>query len=185
MGREATVDRSSKKGLFIITTVSHGESTLVPPNERAAPGQCIREEASNVATRSRPGRDAETPQSNFPEAAERHAVWEPRERRGDSEDQAHDPGAPRGGCQNQGVCSHLPCSFVPLQRPLTSISFRTTGSATIHETLKKQFEKTENDLKALQSVGQIIGEVLKRLDDDRFIVKASSGPRYVVGCRKS
>jgi len=50
--------------------------------------------------------------------------------------------------------------------------------------LKKQFEKTENDLKALQSVGQIIGEVLKRLDDDRFIVKASSGPRYVVGCRK-
>lgn len=49
---------------------------------------------------------------------------------------------------------------------------------------KKQFEKTENDLKALQSVGQIIGEVLKRLDDDRFIVKASSGPRYVVGCRK-
>lgn len=50
--------------------------------------------------------------------------------------------------------------------------------------LKKQFEKTENDLKALQSVGQIIGEVLKRLDSDRFIVKASSGPRYVVGCRK-
>ena len=50
--------------------------------------------------------------------------------------------------------------------------------------MKKQFEKTENDLKALQSVGQIIGEVLKRLDDDRFIVKASSGPRYVVGCRK-
>ena len=39
-------------------------------------------------------------------------------------------------------------------------------------------------MKALQSVGQIIGEVLKRLDDDRFIVKASSGPRYVVGCRK-
>jgi len=38
-------------------------------------------------------------------------------------------------------------------------------------------------LKALQSVGQIIGEVLKQLDDERFIVKASSGPRYVVGCR--
>merc|ERR1712000_276590 len=27
------------------------------------------------------------------------------------------------------------------------------------------------------------GEVLKQLDDERFIVKASSGPRYVVGCR--
>ncbi|KAJ9514545.1 26S proteasome regulatory subunit [Haematococcus lacustris] len=49
--------------------------------------------------------------------------------------------------------------------------------------LKKEFDKTEDDLKALQSVGQIIGEVLRQLDDERFIVKASSGPRYVVGCR--
>jgi len=51
------------------------------------------------------------------------------------------------------------------------------------KTLKKQYDKTEDDLKALQSVGQIIGEVLKQLDEERFIVKASSGPRYVVGCR--
>jgi len=49
--------------------------------------------------------------------------------------------------------------------------------------LRQEYEKTEADLKAVQNVGQIIGEVLKRLDDDRFIVKASSGPRYVVGCR--
>jgi hypothetical protein len=63
--------------------------------------------------------------------------------------------------------------------------------------LEKDFDKSENDLKALQSVGQIIGEVLKQLDDERcelssccvhlilitVIVKASSGPRYVVGCR--
>eukprot|EP01113_Clastostelium_recurvatum_P046971 TRINITY_DN830_c1_g1_i1.p1 TRINITY_DN830_c1_g1~~TRINITY_DN830_c1_g1_i1.p1 ORF type:complete len:393 (-),score=108.63 TRINITY_DN830_c1_g1_i1:61-1239(-) len=49
--------------------------------------------------------------------------------------------------------------------------------------LKKDYDKTEDDLKALQSTGQIIGEVLKQLDDERFIVKASSGPRYVVGCR--
>ncbi|ORY02424.1 26S protease regulatory subunit 10B [Basidiobolus meristosporus CBS 931.73] len=49
--------------------------------------------------------------------------------------------------------------------------------------LEKDYEKTEDDIKALQSVGQIIGEVLKQLDDERFIVKASSGPRYVVGCR--
>eukprot|EP01045_Picozoa_sp_COSAG04_P000505 COSAG04_NODE_12_length_42844_cov_6.769213_9_plen_170_part_00 len=47
----------------------------------------------------------------------------------------------------------------------------------------RQYEKTEDDLKALQSVGQIIGEVLKQLDEERYIVKASSGPRYVVGCR--
>ncbi|KAK9377109.1 P-loop containing nucleoside triphosphate hydrolase protein [Lipomyces chichibuensis] len=49
--------------------------------------------------------------------------------------------------------------------------------------LQNDYEKTEDDIKALQSVGQIIGEVLKQLDDERFIVKASSGPRYVVGCR--
>jgi 26S proteasome regulatory subunit T4 len=46
-----------------------------------------------------------------------------------------------------------------------------------------RYQKTEDDLSALQSVGQIIGDVLKRLDHERFIVKASSGPRYVVGCR--
>lgn len=70
--------------------------------------------------------------------------------------------------------------------------------------LIKQYDKTEEDLKALQSVGQIIGEVLRQLDEERcmkqassinfflndiiltlriVIVKASSGPRYVVGCR--
>jgi len=36
----------------------------------------------------------------------------------------------------------------------------------------------------LQSVGQIVGEVLKQLTEDKFIVKATNGPRYVVGCRK-
>jgi len=49
--------------------------------------------------------------------------------------------------------------------------------------LEKDYDKSEEDIKALQSVGQIIGEVLKQLSDDKFIVKASSGPRYVVGCR--
>eukprot|EP01080_Neovahlkampfia_damariscottae_P006441 gene6441-10449_t len=49
--------------------------------------------------------------------------------------------------------------------------------------LKNSFEKTEDNLKSLQSVGQIIGEILKQLDDERFILKASSGPRYIVGCR--
>ncbi|OCH85208.1 ATPase [Obba rivulosa] len=49
--------------------------------------------------------------------------------------------------------------------------------------LEKDYEKTEDDIKAVQSVGQIIGEVMKQLDDERFIVKASSGPRYVVSFR--
>ena len=51
--------------------------------------------------------------------------------------------------------------------------------------LSKQYEKSENDLKALQSVGQIVGEVLKQLTPDKFIVKATNGPRYVVGCRRA
>jgi 26S proteasome regulatory subunit T4 len=54
-------------------------------------------------------------------------------------------------------------------------------------------------MKALQSVGQIIGEILKQLDDERcalclgrmnhtdvynlVIVKSSAGPRYVVSYR--
>eukprot|EP01095_Lingulamoeba_sp_RSL-Kostka_P007818 TRINITY_DN2547_c0_g1_i1.p1 TRINITY_DN2547_c0_g1~~TRINITY_DN2547_c0_g1_i1.p1 ORF type:complete len:390 (-),score=155.24 TRINITY_DN2547_c0_g1_i1:133-1302(-) len=50
--------------------------------------------------------------------------------------------------------------------------------------LDKQFNKTEAQMKALQSVGQIVGEVLRQLDDERFIVKASSGPRYVVRSRE-
>merc|ERR1711928_54136 len=50
--------------------------------------------------------------------------------------------------------------------------------------LTKQYDKSENDLKALQSVGQIVGEVLKQLTEEKFIVKATNGPRYVVGCRR-
>ena len=51
--------------------------------------------------------------------------------------------------------------------------------------LTADFDKSENDLKALQSVGQIIGEVLRQLGDETYIVKASNGPRYVVGCRRT
>jgi len=49
--------------------------------------------------------------------------------------------------------------------------------------LTGEYDKSEDHLKALQSVGQIIGEVLRQLDEERFIVKASSGPRYVVTCK--
>jgi 26S proteasome regulatory subunit T4 len=69
------------------------------------------------------------------------------------------------------------------------------------KTLEKDYTKTEDDLKAVQSVGQIVAEILKQLDDERcawlaifllvnlmnclatVIVKASSGPRYVVSYR--
>ena len=35
------------------------------------------------------------------------------------------------------------------------------------KSLQKDFDNTEDNIKALQSVGQIIGEVLKQLDDER------------------
>ena len=35
--------------------------------------------------------------------------------------------------------------------------------------LTNQYDKSENDLKALQSVGQIVGEVLKQLTVEKFI----------------
>lgn len=51
--------------------------------------------------------------------------------------------------------------------------------------LEKQYERTENDIKALQSIGQLVGEVMKELSEEKYIVKASSGPRYIVGVRNS
>lgn len=49
---------------------------------------------------------------------------------------------------------------------------------------EKDFNRSEDHLKALQSCGQIIGEVLRHLDEERIIIKASRGPRYVVSCRQ-
>ena len=33
--------------------------------------------------------------------------------------------------------------------------------------LERKYQKSEDDIKALQSVGQIIGEVLKQIDDEK------------------
>ena len=51
--------------------------------------------------------------------------------------------------------------------------------------LTASYDKSEDDLKGLQCVGQIVGEVLKQVDDEgeKYIVKTSSGPRYLVGRR--
>ena len=45
--------------------------------------------------------------------------------------------------------------------------------------LNNQYEKSENDLKALQSVGQIVGEVLRQLTEEKFIVKVR---KYFIFC---
>ena len=54
-----------------------------------------------------------------------------------------------------------------------------------YKKLQKDHTQSEDNLKALQSVGQIIGEVLKDLGEEKYIVKATNGPRYVVGCRRT
>ena len=33
--------------------------------------------------------------------------------------------------------------------------------------LERKYQKSEDDIKALQSVGQIIGEILKQIDDEK------------------
>ena len=48
---------------------------------------------------------------------------------------------------------------------------------------KKTFEKTESYLKNIETIGQLVGEVLQKLTEEKIMVKAASGPRYVVGCR--
>ena len=73
------------------------------------------------------------------------------------------------------------------QSALLQIRKQEATIATLKAELKEQgrlFNKSEDDLKALQSIGQMIGEVLTHLGGDKYIVKASNGPRYVVGCRE-
>lgn len=43
--------------------------------------------------------------------------------------------------------------------------------------LNNELDFTEEAMQNIQSVGQYIGEVLKKLDDEKFIVKTSHGPR--------
>lgn len=44
---------------------------------------------------------------------------------------------------------------------------RARGLRDTIRTLRAAHDKTEDDLKALQSVGQIVGEVLRQLDEER------------------
>ena len=48
---------------------------------------------------------------------------------------------------------------------------------------RKTLERTDGYLKNLECIGQPVGEVLQKITDERIMVKAASGPRYVVGCR--
>ncbi|VAI81661.1 unnamed protein product [Triticum turgidum subsp. durum] len=61
-------------------------------------------------------------------------------------------------------------------------SLLTTGEENLKKA-RKEREITDGHVKAFQSIGQIVGEVLRPLGGERFIVKVRSGPRYLVNCR--
>lgn len=50
--------------------------------------------------------------------------------------------------------------------------------------LGSEFNKTEDFLRSFQVCGQSVAEVTKQVDEERFIIKESNGPRYVVGVRE-
>ncbi|GKT36278.1 Probable 26S proteasome regulatory subunit 10B [Aduncisulcus paluster] len=50
--------------------------------------------------------------------------------------------------------------------------------------LKGESDRAEDDVIALQTVGQIVGEFLRKLGPDHYVVRSSLGPRYVVGAYK-
>ena len=51
--------------------------------------------------------------------------------------------------------------------------------------LREEADKTDEHLKTIQNTGQLIGEILKKIDEDKFITKLVNGPRYVVNCKKA
>ena len=56
-------------------------------------------------------------------------------------------------------------------RELRELEARLKSNRASVQDLVAEYNKTEEDLRALQMIGQIIGEVLKQLDENRFIVK--------------
>jgi 26S proteasome regulatory subunit T4 len=70
-----------------------------------------------------------------------------------------------------------------LRHPSLTWNFSVQKHVQDRKDLVVEFNRSEEDVTAIQSVGMLIGDVLKQMTEERFIVKASSGPRYVVGCR--
>ncbi|KAM0677365.1 26S protease regulatory subunit 10B [Binucleata daphniae] len=46
-------------------------------------------------------------------------------------------------------------------------------------------QKADSDVRALNSVGHIVGEILRQVSPSKFIVKSSQGPRYIVGIKQT
>lgn len=51
--------------------------------------------------------------------------------------------------------------------------------------LTEESNKVEDKTRALLTIGQLVSEVLKKVDDEKYIVKGPSGARYLVNCRRN
>ena len=69
------------------------------------------------------------------------------------------------------------------QKDLASAQEKNKAKILEKENASVEFQKTEKYLKNLECIAQLVGEVLQKLTDEKIMVKAASGPRYVVGCR--
>lgn len=89
-----------------------------------------------------------------------------------------------GEHQNPNYCySHSPVSsifnyFLPCKLPFLccfslNLCYIVYSVRDKLRNAKKDFNKTEDDLKSFQSVGQIVGEVLRPLDDQRSKINLS------------
>merc|ERR1712000_575984 len=51
--------------------------------------------------------------------------------------------------------------------------------------LKEDSEASEEKTRSLLTIGQLVSEVLKKVDDEKYIVKGGSGARCLVNCRRN
>ena len=78
--------------------------------------------------------------------------------------------APLGDAQQQNEDQQRIAALDDYKRKLLQHKELDARVRSLREEVKKanaEYDKTEDDLRALQSVGQIIGEVLRQLDEER------------------
>ena len=83
------------------------------------------------------------------------------------------------GAVSACVRTHIACARDPAPIVWAPLSLAVRTEVKV---VKKEFDKTEDDLKALQSVGQIIGEVLRQLDEERCAPPLR--PAHLLICRR-
>merc|ERR1712087_929363 len=74
-------------------------------------------------------------------------------------------------------------NYIQRQKDVAQVKERHQKMVTERDEKRKTLERTDGYLKNLECIGQPVGEVLQKITDERIMVKAASGPRYVVGCR--